>query len=76
MHRVKKALAFRSKSVQEGEILRLSALLNLAIEEVLVSPENEKMETVWTNQVFCSPAVIFWTGPRLKTPGLRWASST
>lgn len=43
MHSAKAALASRSTSVQDDETLCLSALLNLDIEEILSSPDNEKI---------------------------------
>ncbi|KAL8870903.1 MAG: hypothetical protein Q9174_003158 [Haloplaca sp. 1 TL-2023] len=76
IHGAKQALGFRSTSVQEDEALCLSALLEIDTEKVLSGTTDEKMKTIWANLLSLPQSVIFWTDPKLKIPGYRWASST
>jgi hypothetical protein len=73
------ALKHRDLSQAEDEPLCIAAFLGLNVGEIAEKP-TERMERLWSSidrtRKMISRNVIFHVGPRLTTPGYRWAPRT
>ncbi|QIW98933.1 hypothetical protein AMS68_004451 [Peltaster fructicola] len=78
--RLHSAIRRRSVSVASDEPLCLATFLRLNQGDVAQAPESERMKVFW--EIYgaahrgLTRHVIFFTGPRLTTPGFRWSPST
>jgi hypothetical protein len=67
----------RSTSYATDEALCLATLTGLGMENISrFSGEEDRMYNFWRLLKPTPSTVAFWTGPRLKTPGRRWAPAT
>lgn len=67
----------RSTSYTTDEALCLATLAGLGMENIArFSGEEDRMYNFWRLLKPTPSMMTFWTGPRLKTPGRRWAPAT
>ncbi|EXJ58384.1 hypothetical protein A1O7_05809 [Cladophialophora yegresii CBS 114405] len=67
----------RSKSYATDEALCLATLAGLRMEDIArFAREEDRMYHFWQCLRPTPSMMAFWTGPRLKTPGRRWAPAT
>lgn len=70
------ALRTRSATVRSDERLCLATLLGLSLDNVVKASPEIRMEKFWSIQPSLGKNLILWEGPRLKTPGFRWAPAS
>ncbi|KIW66891.1 hypothetical protein PV04_06180 [Phialophora macrospora] len=67
----------RSTSYATDEALCLATLAGLRMEDIArFTGEEDRMYQFWQSLRPTPSMMAFWTGPRLKTPGRRWAPAT
>lgn len=80
-HIAKPAMAIRSTSVADDEGLCLGNILGLDPEPLVKARTGEeRMKLIWETVIqdaeHATASYIFWKGPKLSTPGFRWAAAT
>ena len=71
-----RSMKFRSTSVASDEALCLSVIMKLDTLTIARTPDALRMETLWRMVTEVSFWLLFWSFPRLSSPGLRWAPAT
>jgi hypothetical protein len=71
-----RALRFRTTSVSTDEPLCLSTLAGVELKKVLEEKKQDRMRRFWELIPKLSTALLYWNGPRLNVPGLRWAPAS
>lgn len=71
-----RALRFRTTSVSTDEPLCLSTLAGVELKKVLEEKKQDPMRRFWELIPKLSTALLYWNGPRLNVPGLRWAPAS
>lgn len=66
-------LGYRSCTKPEDETLPISPILGLDVSPLLIVTGEERMAKFWRLIERSPLAIIFFDGPKIQTPGLRWA---
>jgi hypothetical protein len=73
-------LAWRSTSIAEDEAVCLSIITGLDSSEIgqviAFKSHEDRMTQFWRLTKSLSSEILFWDGPRLSQPGMRWAPRT
>jgi hypothetical protein len=73
-------LAWRSTSIAEDEAVCLSIITGLDSSEIgqviAFKSHEDRMTQFWRLTKILSSEILFWDGPRLSQPGMRWAPRT
>ena len=71
-----RALRFRTTSWLTDEPLCLATLAGVDVGEILKERRENRMRRFWELIPKLSTALMYWNGPRLTMPGLRWAPAS
>ena len=71
-----RALRFRTTSVATDEPLCLSTLTGVDLKEIVQEEKENRMKRFWQLNNRLSISLLYWDGPRLDEPGLRWAPAS
>ena len=71
-----RALRFRTTSVATDEPLCLSTLTGVDLKEIVKDGKENRMKMFWQLYNKLDTSLLYWDGPRLDEPGLRWAPAS
>jgi hypothetical protein len=71
-----RALSFRTTSVSTDEALCLATITGVDLKEITKVKPEDRMKRFWELVPNVSTALLYWDGPRLNSPGLRWAPTS
>lgn len=71
-----RALRFRTTSVSTDEPLCLSTLTGIELKDILRVRKEDRMRRFWELIPKVDTSLLYWNGPRLRVPGLRWAPAS